>query len=272
MTTDGVISEIASRDNPLLKRLRKLAREPAAYRKLGRVWIEGEHLCAAARARGVAAAQALITEEAYRREATLRALAGWAAAVATVPAALFEGVSGLESAASIGFVIELGASPAVDPTAPTVVLDRVQDAGNVGSILRTAAAMGFRQVLAVKGTAALWSPKVLRAGMGAHFALRLVESLEVDALDALRIPLLATGSHAGDALSQAALPSPCAWVFGHEGQGVQAALAQRCALTVRIAQPGGEESLNVAAAAAICLYASRSGARYETQVDRTADQ
>jgi TrmH family RNA methyltransferase len=64
---------------------------------------------------------------------------------------------------------------ALEPLAPSVVLDRVQDAGNVGSILRSAAAFGFRQVLALKGTAALWSPKVLRAGMGAHFGLRLVE-------------------------------------------------------------------------------------------------
>ncbi len=261
MRTEPAASAIASRDNPLLKRLRKLAHDPAAYRKLGQVWIEGEHLCAAARARGVKAVQALVTLEAYQRETTLRTLAHWAAAVATAPAALFDGVSSLESAASVGFVIEHGASPEIDPTAATVVLDRVQDAGNVGSILRTAAAMGVCQVLAIKGTAALWSPKVLRAGMGAHFGLRLVESLEVDALDALRVPLLATGSHAGVELAQARLPSPCAWVFGHEGQGVQPALAQRCAFTVRIAQPGGEESLNVAAAAAICLYASRCEAR-----------
>jgi hypothetical protein len=53
-----------------------------------------------------------------------------------------------------------------------------QDAGNVGSILRSAAAFGFKQVLALKGTAALWSPKVLRAGMGAHFGLQLIEGLE----------------------------------------------------------------------------------------------
>jgi TrmH family RNA methyltransferase len=67
---------------------------------------------------------------------------------------------------------------------------------------------------------------------------------------------VATSSHAGDALTRAALPWPCAWVLGHEGQGVAAALLARCALQVRIPQPGGEESLNVAAAAAVCLYES----------------
>lgn len=137
-----------------------------------------------------------------------------------------------------------------------MLLDRLQDPGNVGTILRSAAALGVQQVLALKGTAALWSPKVLRAGMGAHFALHLVEGLAVDDLADLGLPLIATSSHAEHALPSLRLPAPCAWVFGHEGQGVDAALLQRCALTVRIPQPGGEESLNVASAAAICLYES----------------
>ena len=92
--------------------------------------------------------------------------------------------------------------------------------------------------------------------MGAHFGLRLVEGLVADDLAALQVPLLVTSSHEGDWLHRAALPWPCAWVLGHEGQGVDAALAARAAQAVRIAQPGGEESLNVAAAAAICLHAS----------------
>ena len=92
--------------------------------------------------------------------------------------------------------------------------------------------------------------------MGAHFSLRLLEGLDESALQALRVPLVATSSHAGDELPNANLPSPCAWVLGHEGQGVSADLLQRCVLQVRIPQPGGEESLNVAAAAAVCLYES----------------
>jgi TrmH family RNA methyltransferase len=137
-----------------------------------------------------------------------------------------------------------------------VILDGLQDAGNVGAILRSAGAFGFPQVLAMKGTAALWSPKVLRAGMGAHFGLRLLEGLEPQRLDGLQVPLLATSSHQGDFLHRAALPWPCAWVLGHEGQGVGEALSARATQFVRIVQPGGEESLNVAAAAAICLHAS----------------
>jgi TrmH family RNA methyltransferase len=111
-------------------------------------------------------------------------------------------------------------------------------------------------VLALKGTAALWSPKVLRAGQGAHFGLRLVEGLAAADLAQLAVPMVATSSHTEQVLHRVALPSPCAWVMGHEGQGVSAELMARCALTVGIPQPGGEESLNVAAAAAICLYES----------------
>jgi RNA methyltransferase, TrmH family len=246
---------ITSRDNPLLVRLRKLAQDGAGYRKLGQAWIEGDHLCAALRARGLPAAVAVITDEGLCDPA-LRELAGWAAKVHVVPVALFKRISALESPARLGFVVDLPEASSIDPQAASVVLDRVQDAGNVGSILRSAAAFGFAQVLAIKGTAALWSPKVLRAGMGAHFALRLVEGLEAEQVLALQLPLVATSSHAGAELPSAALPRPCAWVLGHEGQGVSPALLQRCALTVRIPQPGGEESLNVAAAAAVCLYES----------------
>ena len=246
---------ITSRDNPLLVRLRRLAQDGGAYRRVGQIWIEGEHLCAALRARGGVPLQAVISDAAWTQPA-LRQLAGAAAQVVVVPPVLFAGISGLESPAGIGFVIELPAAPAIDATAATVVLDRVQDAGNVGSILRSAAAFGVRQVLAIAGTAALWSPKVLRASMGAHFGLRLIEGLDEAALAALHLPLVATSSHGGAELSSAELPRPCAWVLGHEGQGVSATLLARCALRVRIPQPGGEESLNVAAAAAVCLYES----------------
>ncbi len=156
----------------------------------------------------------------------------------------------------MGFVVDLPAPTPVQGHLPSLILDRVQDAGNVGSILRSAAAFGFGQVLAMKGSAALWSPKVLRAGMGAHFGLRLVESLNVDSLDVLTSPLVVTNSHEGEFIHQAALPFPCVWVMGHEGQGVDDELVKRASLKIRIGQPGGEESLNVAAAAAICLHAS----------------
>ena len=246
---------LSARDNPLLARLRKLNQTPAAYRKLGRVWVEGEHLCRAARARGVPVVTAVATDDALARP-ELRALLAAGDDAVIVPAALFKDFSGVESPTGIGFVLAPPPAPALQPRAPTLVLDGVQDAGNVGSVLRSASAFGVRQVLALQGTAALWSPKVLRAGMGAHFGLALIEGLDAGDLDRLDLPLVATSPHANALLHDAPLPSPCAWVLGHEGQGVSAELQARCALSVRIPQPGGEESLNVAAAAAICRYES----------------
>ena len=247
--------QVNSRDNPLLVHLRKLVRDPAAYRKLGLLWLEGEHLCSALQARGQRPAQAVVADSAWAQPA-LRALAGWAPRIVRVPDGLFDGISGLESPARLGFVLPLPAMPSIDANAASVVLDRLQDAGNVGSILRSAAAFGVAQVLALQGTAALWSPKVLRAGMGAHFGLRLVEGLAPDDLAALAVPLLGTSLATDRWLHTDALPQPCAWVLGHEGQGVAPAVLARCARVLRIPQPGGQESLNVAAAAAVCLYES----------------
>jgi len=245
---------ITSRDNPLLRQLRQLSQDNTAYRKDGVVWLEGDHLCRALLARGQRPEVAVFTEPAW--DAASDALRQAAPRVVLIPPALMAGISGLESPAGMGFVWRLPAADGVTPGVGTVVLDRLQDAGNVGSILRSAAAFGFAQVLALRGTAALWSPKVVRAGMGSHFALRLVEGLQADDLDGLNLPVLVTSSHQGDLLHQARLPWPCAWVMGHEGQGVSEALMARAGGWVRIAQPGGEESLNVAAAAAICLHAS----------------
>lgn len=246
---------IQSRDNALLKDLRRLSQDSTAYRKQGRVWLEGDHLCSAALVRGMQPQIAVFAESFWPFAPT--ELKQAAQKNVLIADALWRDISGLESPAQMGFVMALpDDANALDVNAPTVVLDRLQDAGNVGSVLRSASAFGFVQIAAIKGTAALWSAKVLRAGMGAHFALRLVEGLSEEDISSLQVPLLVTSSHRGDFLHQAQLPWPCAWVMGHEGQGVSAALEARAFQRIRIAQPGGEESLNVAAAAAICLYAS----------------
>jgi TrmH family RNA methyltransferase len=245
---------ITARDNPLVKELRKLSQDGSAYRKSGRCWIEGDHLARAALQRGLQPAAAVLAESAWTRLGP--EFGSGARKTVLLPDALFESISGLESPAQLGLVLDLPEEVGVRPGQAAVVLDRVQDAGNVGSILRSAAAFGFSQVIALKGTAALWSPKAMRAGMGAHFALHLVDGAEQAALDTLGLPLLATSSHEGEPLHHAQLPWPCAWVLGHEGQGVSPGLMARATRSVRIAQPGGEESLNVAAAAAICLHAS----------------
>ena len=249
---------ISSRDNPLFKEVKRLAHGSTDYRKFGRFWAEGDHLVRAALLRGVRPVMGIFSEsfwplaqEKYGQAASKNIV---------MPDVLYDSLSALESPARMGFVFDLPAASAIRSDMATVVLDRVQDAGNVGAILRSASAFGFKQIIALKGTAALWSPKVLRAGMGAHWGLQLVESADLAALDQLRLPLLVTSSHRGDFLHQMLqkreLPMPCVWALGHEGQGICAELEARAKQHVRIAQPGGEESLNVATAAAICLHAS----------------
>jgi TrmH family RNA methyltransferase len=251
---------VTSRQHPLLRQLARLTQDPGAYRRLGQVWLEGEHLGLALRARGLRAATALVGEAFWQRRPDLAELAlGLAEEVVLLPEALWSGFTTVETPVALGFLLPLDALRPAEPPGlvDSVVLDRLQDPGNVGAILRSAAALGVRQVIALKGTAALWSPKVLRAGMGAHFALALHEAQEAQTLHELAgrgLALLATSSHGAQALHAVALPRPCAWLLGHEGQGVDPALAAQAALTLTIPQPGGEESLNVAAAAAICFY------------------
>lgn len=253
---------ITSRDNPHVKAWRRLAQDSTAYRKAGQFWLEGDHLCRAALERGVRPQQVVLTESFQAEQGGQ--WSGLTDQVFVLPDALFASLSGLESPARIGFVVDWSAEKQVLSDVATVVLDRLQDAGNVGAILRCASAFGYRQVLAIKGTAALWSPKVLRAGMGAHFGLQLVESVSEAEVAALQVPILTTSSHEGpflhELLRRAELPAQCAWVFGHEGQGVSESLMAMAQHQVRIAQPGGEESLNVATAAAICLHASATAA------------
>jgi TrmH family RNA methyltransferase len=259
---------ITSRDNPLLQKLRKLVVDPVAYRKLGDVWVEGDHLCEAALTRGVNVPLAVVADTVWTGEGgsaavnnatahRLSALARHADKVVVVPERLWGEFSSVPSPVCVGFMLPLPttAKPML-PGVSTLVLDRLQDAGNVGTMLRTASALGVQQVVALKGTAGLWSPKVLRAGMGAHWGLHLVEQAQQSDLSALQIPLVGTCADGQHTLPHAPLPNPCAWVMGHEGQGVDPDLLAQCDLTVRIPQPGGEESLNVGVSAAICLYES----------------
>jgi RNA methyltransferase, TrmH family len=269
-------SPITSRENPLFKELRKLAQDGSAYRKTGRVWIEGEHLCAACAQKGLQAEILLISDQntalvgIFPQEFAIKSI--------VIADALMKEISSLESPAWVGAILQLPMEQSIDPQAPTVILDRLQDPGNVGSILRSSAAFGYTQIIALKGSVALWSPKVLRAGMGAHFSLRLIEGASLEDLQALQRPLAVTSSHRGKHLHELLqkrelkpqeTSRPTAkntskntslkqvnWVLGHEGQGVSQALEESAGLHVRIAQPGGEESLNVAAAAAIVLHAS----------------
>lgn len=252
---------ITSTHNPRIQRLRQLVNTPAAYKQQGLVWIEGEHLLTSALEAGLTLDTLIVTPSLAQDARYTGLLPGWQAASSQtlwLEDRLFASVSGLVTPVPVAALVRAGnlLQREILPDVPTLVLDRLQDTGNVGSLLRTARAMGYNQVLALSGTAALASPKVLRAAQGAHFGLHLVEGLAPTDLARLQVPLLATDLQATHTVHQARLPWPCAWVLGHEGQGVAEAVLAACTQTLRIAMPGGFESLNVAAAGAICLYAA----------------
>lgn len=143
-------------------------------------------------------------------------------------------------------------------TQNTLWLDRIQDPGNVGTLLRTAGAAGIRQAYLSPGCAGAWSPKVLRSAQGAHFVISIHEDVDLYAeLQSLDIPLLVTALEGGGSLYDNALPNDCVWVFGNEGQGVQPAILERADRRVFIPQDISVESLNVAVAAGICLFEHR---------------
>ena len=151
------------------------------------------------------------------------------------------------------------ARPASGSEHDLVILDRIQDPGNVGTILRTAAAAGIRTVLTTAGTAACWAPKVLRAGMGGHFVLDIHENIPLDQLKAQvgELPLAGTVLQDGQSLYATDLRQPLAWVFGNEGEGIDPELQARLGCRLTIPQDPGVESLNVAASAAVCLFEQR---------------
>ena len=176
--------------------------------------------------------------------------------VALAPA-VFRAIADADSPPGIAAEVAI---PELTGDCPAVFLEGIQDAGNAGAIIRSAAALGIRRIVMDRQCAEPWSPKVLRAGMGGHFvtAIRQVDDL-VAMTDGLR--LICTVVKGGRPLRQADLSGRIGWAFGAEGAGLSRKLMDRAAERVTIPMAGGE-SLNVAAAAAICLYEgfSRPGA------------
>jgi len=253
---------IASRDNARVRRWRELTRNARARRKERRALIEGEHLIAAFLASGGKVAELVLSKTGAAKFDALAKRSGKSPVV--LGDAAFKSLSDTEAPAGIAAEIALPHSNSdLKSSGNCVFLEGIQDAGNVGTILRSAAAFGIKDVVLGRGCADAWSPKVLRAGMGAHFAVHIRESADLAAaIGQFGGKVACTVVRGGKELKDADLSGRIGWIFGAEGQGVSEALAARAQLKVTIPLPGGAESLNVAAAAAICFYElSRRAAR-----------
>ena len=249
------VTQITSRRNPLLARLRKLADDGASYRRLGVVLLEGEHLCAAWLARPQAPVLHAIVSAAAWDEPRLRRLAEAAAEVAVVDAATLGQLGTLESPAPIAFLV-----PAPERAAIGAARADARPRPPPGSRATSAACCAAPRRSASRRRSR-WSAR-RRSGRPRSFAPAWARTSACASSKAptrrrwasSTFPCSAPARTPAQRLDEFALPWPCAWVFGHEGQGVAAASRARCRAMLAIPQPGGGESLNVAAAAAVCLY------------------
>jgi TrmH family RNA methyltransferase len=250
------MSVISSRDNPRVRRWRELTRDARERRKQRRAIIEGENLILAFLQSGKAV-ETLVLSKTGSSRTGLIALAGQTGKSPVVLAdTVFRSITDTEAPAGIAAEIALpDAAPDLRISAACVLLEGIQDAGNVGAILRSAAAFGIKSAVLGRGCADAWSPKVLRAAMGAHFSLQIAESADLPAaIGEFGGKIICTVPRGGMPLADADLSGRIGWLFGAEGQGVSGELASRAGLKVSIPMARNAESLNVAAAAAICFY------------------
>jgi RNA methyltransferase, TrmH family len=248
------VISLTSRDNPKVKRWIRLAGDARYRRAEKRALIEGPHLLAAALQHGIRPVTVLVTEEGAANPEISRLLPPNAVVLGK---GVFRAI--VDTDTPQGLAAEIAIPDARKASGNTVFLEGVQDPANVGAILRSAAAFGIGRVVLDRACADAWSPRALRAGAGGHFALGIAETDDFGAeIDAFKGSVACTLPRGGIALADAPLDRGVAWVFGGEGSGLSDEIIRRADLRVTIPVAPDTESLNVAAAAAICLYASFS--------------
>ncbi|MEP6678064.1 MAG: RNA methyltransferase [Betaproteobacteria bacterium] len=250
---------VTSRDNPRIAQARRLAQSSRDRRKLGRCVLEGEHLIRVHVDR-VGPPETLIVVDWALDHPVIAALVRDvpAASVVQVPPTVFAEIAALPIDVGVLAVIEAPRGTATADRRFSLLLDDLQDPGNVGTILRTAAAAGVDQVILSRHCAFAWSPKVLRAAQGAHFLTTVAEDVDLRAWVAdFRAGggrVMALDPHAGASLFDAGITFPLALAIGNEGAGLSTALLDAADSRVTIPMPGGMESLNAGAASAVALF------------------
>jgi RNA methyltransferase, TrmH family len=246
---------VSSRHNPRYQALKVLAWDKRARRESGRTLLDGEHLLEVASSRGARVFTLLATParaEAGRLDDWCRRVPG--AETLVLSEAMFKALAPSES--PTGLMAEVAIPSPVGMAAEFgVLLEDIQDPGNLGALLRSAAAAGADAAYLSKGCAEAWSPKALRGSQGAQFLLDVHEQADLAVI---------AGSHPGcchaavpgasTSLYELDLRGPCFFAFGNEGAGLSPDLVGLSG-PFSVPMPGrGMESLNVAAAAAVCLF------------------
>lgn len=249
---------LTSAQNPTLKHFAKLLDNPRYRKQCRQTVLEGVHLLQSCLNVGYAVGQVIVPENKLGRaeiQTLLDALSKETVCVAA--AGSLSKISALTEAEEIMTLINLPEHREPPTHGDCVVLDQVQDPGNVGTMMRSTAAAGIRRFILGNNSADVWSPKVLRAAMGAHFLLDIFPQTDLNAWrqhyrETVRATALSPiRPHSLYGLD---LTRPCAWIFGNEGSGVSDSLLQSADQTVTIPMIGQTESLNVAMAATVCLF------------------
>jgi TrmH family RNA methyltransferase len=248
---------ITSADNPRFKTLLELQQSSRARRKAGLSLLDGVHLLNAYRD-NLGPPEYIAVSRTGLENPEIADLLGnlQAIDVFTLSDALFGRLSSLATPTGILAAVKTPRASAIpqDP-GPCILLEDIQDPGNLGSILRSAAAAGVREVFLSKHSVHGWSPRVLRAGMGAHFMLSIFENVDLaEFIRRYRGRVVAASGNAQRSLFSADLTGNIGLLLGNEGNGLSHELLQLAHETVAIPMPGNAESLNVAAAAAVCLF------------------
>lgn len=264
------IKQITSRENVIVKQLAALTKSASARRSGGFCLLEGEHLVQSyASACGTLHQLVLRAESPNATEASLipqhRALANEANETILLSPAIFDSLSSLATPSGVLAIASMPESAMPATQGFILALDCVQDPGNVGALIRTAAAAGVSQVWLSKGSAFAWSVKTLRASQGAHFHVDVIENIDLAAtLAAFKgerwatLPRALVGMHESvrvHELSDAKFGRDVALILSNEGAGLSAALFESITHGLSIPMKNGIESLNVATAGAISLYA-----------------
>ncbi|MBI4808135.1 MAG: RNA methyltransferase [Nitrosomonadales bacterium] len=251
------IKRISSRDNPFYKSLLKLSSSARERREAGQTLLDGAHLLRAFLDTGSKPKHLIINEQASQ-DAEIVALFD---ACADVPQtqfddALFAQLTELKTPNGLLALVDIPPAPVAAAQAQfALLLEDIQDPGNLGSILRSAAAAGCDAVFLSQGCADAWSPRVLRAGMGGHFVLSICESADLLKVAAeFTGKVLAASLQADKSLYDSNLRGKLAFAIGNEGAGLSAALLDAAQQHFLIPMPGKVESLNAAAATAVCLF------------------
>lgn len=257
---------ISSRGNPLYKNLVKLSDSSKQRRKNSLALLEGARLVSACCEKTGLPEHLIVSESALNGREMRRFLKKFAGVELVVLSdSLFREISELETPAGVMALVRIpSATPLPSQSGFCALLEGVQNPGNLGSILRSAAAAGVKEVFLSNDCADPWSPKVLRAAMGAHFQLRIHQRADLARIaKGFKGRVIATSPQAKASLYQADLTGPIAFIIGNEGSGVSEALLGMASEQVRIPMPGAAESLNAASAAAVCFFEKvrQSGAR-----------